>query len=125
MLYIFIILLNIFVVIITVKLTIKANKKEVEALKKELDSAKNQPVHIQPVHIIRESRPLKRLCAKVEIPNELLVHYPDGKLQVVKCLAHEFEKNIEKGLLEEHISIYEERSPINGTTVYTAEIMIG
>lgn len=118
MLYIFIILLIILAVIISVKLTIKA--KEVETLKKELDSAKNSPVHI-----IRESRPLKRLRAQVKIHNEEFVRYPDAKLQAIHCLAYEFEKSIEKGLLEGQIPVYEEKSFMDGSTVITSEIMIG
>lgn len=115
MLYIFIILLNILVVIISVKLTIKANEKEVETLKKELDSAKNSPVHI-----IRESRPLKRLRAQVKIGNEEFVRCPDAKLQAIHCLAYEFEKSIEKGLLEGQIPVYEEKSFMDSSTVITS-----
>lgn len=118
MIYIFIILLNILVVIISVKLTIKANEKEVETLKKELDSAKNSPVHI-----IKEGRLLK-LRAQVKIGNEEFVRCPDAKLQAIRCLAYEFEKSIEKGLLEGQIPVYEEKSFMDGCTVITSEIMI-
>ena len=119
MIYIFIVLLNILAIIITVKLTKKARKKEVDALKQKLAFVENQPVHI-----IRESRPLKRLKAQVRIDDEEIMYYPDAKLRAISSLAYELEKGIEKGMLEGQISVCEERLPIYHTTVYTAEIMI-
>lgn len=119
MIYVFIVLLNILAIIITVKLTKKANKKEVDALKQELAFVKNQPVHI-----IKESRPLKRLKAQVRINDEDIKYYPDAKLRAISSLAYELGNGIEKGMLEGRILVCEERSPIDHTTVYTAEIMI-